>query len=236
MERHRPLCGLNGIPFDNLKIAAKMRLHAYSPEHVEEAHRTGFISTTLVARWRQYLLAANNITPAYHLQDRLVSNLTHRLQLLEFETALLLHYRDHAPQRQTLFQPVLSLKIHQHIVLCHAILEGMGSHFMRAADSAAGRPVVLERRFRPDQWHPAIITAAFPAYKANETVALTSELEDLKSWRDRIHMDTVNPGAALDILTFTVDGRFEPAYRLFRKVMTAINTDWPDGTCLNEEV
>lgn len=213
-----------------------MRLHAYSPEHVEEAHRTGFVPTTLVADWRQYLEAANAISPAYHLQARLIGNLAHRLQLLEFETALLLHYRDHAPQRQTLFQPVLSLKIHQHILLCHAILEGMGSHFKRAADSTAGRPVDLGRRFRPEHWHPALIVAAFPAYNANETAALIAELQELKGWRDRIHMDTVNPAAELDILAFTVNGRFEPAYRLFRRVMTAINPAWPEGTCLNEEV
>ena len=213
-----------------------MRLHAYSPEYVEEAHRTGFVPTTLVADWRQYLEAANAVAPAYHLQASLIGNLTHRLQLLEFETALLLHYRDHAPQRQTLFQPVLSLKIHQHILLCHSILEGVGSHFKRATDHAAGRPVDLGQRFRPEHWHPALIVAAFPAFDANEAAVLTTELQELKGWRDRIHMDTVNPAAELDILAFTVNGRFVPAYRLFRRVMTAINPEWPVGTCLNEEV
>ncbi|WP_334150059.1 hypothetical protein [Hyphomicrobium sp.] len=49
-------------------------------------------------------------------------------------------------------------------------------------------------------------------------------------------MNTVNPAAALDILAFTADDRFEPAYRLFRRVITAVNPDWPEGACLNEEV
>jgi hypothetical protein len=135
-----------------------------------------------------------------------------------------------------LFQPVLSLKIHQHIMLCHAVLEGMGSHFNRAAARDAGRPVGLARKFHPDQWHSALIAATFTAYDADEKAALTGQLQELKNWRDRIHMDTVNPEVALDIRIFTVNGRFEPAYRLFRRIMTAVNPDWPEGTCLNEEV
>lgn len=217
-----------------------MRLHAQEPANIDQNFRDSFVMPTEVGAWRQYLNAgAAAHTAHYALQDRLLGNLAHRFQILEFETALLLNYRDRiqaVPPGFTLHTVVASLKIHQHVVLCHAILEGLASHFKRAIDHANNRPVALAQQIGPHEWRPALLDTCFPALPAQQRQALDSRLVDLKGWRDRIHMDTVRPNHALHFNEFTIPARFEPSYRLFREVMTAFNANLPNGTCLNEPI
>jgi len=217
-----------------------MRLHAQEPANIEQNFQNDFVMPTEVATWRQYLTAgATAHTRHYNIQHKLQGNLAHRFQILEFETALLLHYKERlqaVPQGFTLHTVVASLKIHQHAVLCHAILEGLASHLRRALVISNNKSVSLTKQIRPHEWRPALLATCFPNLQGNQRQSLDGRLKDLTEWRNRIHMDTVRPTQALHYNEFTISNRFEPTYRLFQEVMTAFNANFPTGTCLNETI
>jgi len=214
-----------------------MRLHAVSPERIREDQRLGFEEPNAADVWRAYLSALHHAqTPGYAFGHVLSSNLAHRLQLLEFETALILHHRDTMRNfdQASLHVCVLVLKIHQHVVLCHSILEGIGSHLKRHTDRRAGRQVNPANRTRAPEWRAAILNSCFAGLNRPDRALLLAEFENLTSRRDKIHLDTVHPLARMHYHDFDIQGVFIPTYNLFKRILTTMNGQLPAGTCLNE--
>lgn len=171
------------------------------------------------------------------MHERLIGNLSHRLQLLEFETALLLHYRDMAAlQAATLHICVLRLKIHQHAVLCHSILEGIGSHLRRADLHRQQQAFNPANYVSAERWRAAIIGTCFNHLPQQDKDILNSDLVGLAHRRDRVHLDRFVATAPLHYNIFTIPNCFEPTYHLFRRVMGGFNLNWPADTCLNENI
>jgi hypothetical protein len=209
-----------------------MRLHAVSPDRIQEDLRLGFEEPNAVDVWRAYLRDLHRAhTPGYAFGHVLSSNLGHRLQLLEFETALLLHRCDTMRNNNhaSLHVCVLVLKIHQHVVLCHSILEGIGSHLKRHLDRQAGRQVNPE-------WRAAILNSCFSGLNRVDRALLLAEFEGLTARRDKIHLDAVNPLARMHYHDFDVKRVFIPTYNLFKRTLSTMNAQLPAGTCLNEVV
>lgn len=216
-----------------------MRLHAVSPDRIIPEQLFGFEAPNNVDTWRAYLSQITNThTPGSAFGDTLTANLAHRLQLLEFETALLLHHKESVAQHHhsALHESVLVLKIHQHIVLCHSILEGIGSHFNRFRRAQNGHPVVLDDKVPAKKCRNAILALCFPDLAQADRATLTTQFETLTDRRDRIHLDTVKPGARMHFHDFGIENAFVPTYALFRRILTAMNPRWPDETCLNEQI
>lgn len=215
-----------------------MRLHAHEPENVVEAARTSFVMPTGVDDWRAYLRTiARTYALGYPMAPQLSGNLAHRFQLLEFETAILLHFREtsEAHGRSTLHVSVLSLKIHQHVLLCHAILEGIGSHLTRFHARQRNQPVNEQQQVGAPTWRAAILNACFAALDRQARNALRQELEQMTAWRDMLHLDRLTPGGALHFNVFTIADCFDPTYSVFRRIMSQLNNNWPARTCLNED-
>ena len=214
-----------------------MRLHAVSPDRIKEDQRVGFEAPIAVGVWTVYLRTLHRaVTPGYPFGNVLSSNIAHRLQLLEFETALILHHRDSVrdDHHSSLHASVLTLKIHQHVVLCHSILEGIGSHIKRHLAQQAGRQVNAAHRVRAPEWRAAILDSCFADLSQDDRALLQAQLKGLTAWRDRIHLDTVLPYAQMHYHDFDVEGCFVPTYNLFKRILSTMNAQLPAGTCLNE--
>lgn len=211
--------------------------------HVDDAEFVrGFVSPTLIDPWVRYL---GRIRPRADAADRIPArhrrNIGYRLQLAEFECALLLlnlETRRAFNGASTLHETISSMKIHQFIVLAHSVLEGIGSHLVRTNQRVLGRAVNPNDRIAPRIWRPALAdevlaSVAPPAIARNNLIA---RLEDLTSWRDRIHLDRIEPHDPLHINEFDNAGRFIPAHQTLRMVLSALSPNWPPDTCLNEDV
>jgi hypothetical protein len=61
-------------------------------------------------------------------------------------------------------------------------------------------------------------------------------LKDITGWRDKIHLDRFVPDDDLHFKLFEFRECYIPTYKTFRMVLTALNPDWPDNCCLNEEL
>jgi hypothetical protein len=199
----------------------------------------GFVATTAIDDWvaflGSFLPIADPTQPLPLLQRR---NLGYRLQLMEFDCALLLLDRESrgpGPFNSTLHSSVSSMKIHQFCVLAHGILEGIGAHLWRVDRRVAGLPVNPANKVSPHIWRPILVNEVLnhPAAPAMTVAVLSGQLEDIKQWRDRVHLDIFDPAEGSHFNDFTYPAAFVPTYRTFRAALTALAANWP-ATCLNE--
>lgn len=212
-----------------------VRLQAVNPDRFDAAEMNGFEEITSVGLWRLFLRDIHrNHSPGNAFGQTLSANIAHRLQLLEFETALLLRHKE-AP-RSTLHVSVVTFKIHQHAVLCHSILEGLGAHFWRFQTGNVITAAAPAKRVPTRSWRAAIIKTCYPNIDPIQLGQLTDELEQLTAWRDKIHLDANQPWQAIDYNALTFEHCFNPTYELFRRLLTTLNPTWPADTCLNEDI
>ncbi|MCF6112214.1 hypothetical protein [Mesorhizobium muleiense] len=208
--------------------------------HIDDVgYYGGFVATASVDEWVAFL---GSIVPSTNplqvmppLQRR---NLGYRLQLMEFDCALLLLDREStAPFYSTLHGSVRSMKIQQICVLAHSILEGVGAHLWRAGQTAANLPVNPANKVRVTLWQPALVADVMGSQNPPQTTAaaLSAQLAGITGWRDRVHMDRFEPNDGLHFNEFTYAAAFDPTYRTFRMALSAIAQPWPD-TCLNEVI
>lgn len=215
------------------------RLIARMAEVDEHDFEGGFVPPVRIATWVSRL---NGIKPVDAAHDRIPErhqrNIGYRLQLMEFECALLLlnietYRRD---ETTTLHSTVSAMKTQQFIGLAYSVLEGIGAHLFRAEKRAAGEDVDQQRNVHTNDWHAAIVrqlvrTMPEHAVRREELHGL---LAGLKAGRDRIHLDRVDPHEEeLHFDRFYPDEVFLSAYRAFRTLMGGLCPRWPD-CCLNE--
>lgn len=216
------------------------RLFALSASFEDEGFNGGFVMGTPTDRWVRMLGNIRpTVNPAQTLPARQSRNLSYRLQLMEFDCALLLLDReawaDNHPR--TLYEPVCALKIQQYCVLAHSILEGIGSHIWRVNRSARHPAVNTLENVNPKQWKAAL-TAEFlrsaqqPHLSTRQSLQV--ELDAITGWRDLVHMDRFDTHAELQILALDYARVFDPAYRTFHKFLSALaGNAWPATTSLN---
>lgn len=211
-----------------------MRIHAHDSHLIAGGGKSGFAAITNLEHWLPYLARIiKPSTPKDQVVVPLRRNLGYRLQLMEFEAAMLIYCRESidAAGKPTLHSSVLALKIHQHATLCNAVFEGIGSHLYRASRRAEGR-TVSDSRVREPLWQGALLTAAYPDKSLRKAENAKARIEAVGEWRDRLHLD--RPRGDLDYNAFTLPGCFVPTYITFHEVMTNLNANWPSGTVLNE--
>jgi hypothetical protein len=213
-----------------------MRLQAIARRADDDGFDPSFVAVNLISDWMAYLDAIQPVASSEaRLPAALRRNLGHRLQLLEFETALLLLDLDTKrsfPGCSTLFETASVFKIHQFTVLTNTVLEGIGAHFYRVQRVAAGE--TPRNRLTADEWRIALIRDVlgredFPIAEAQ----LSADVRQLTDWRNLAHLD--RPSEDIHFNEFTYDACFIPAYKTFRVVLKALNPDFPE-TCLNEEL
>lgn len=218
-----------------------LRIHAQPAARIEEAAQIGFVAPTSIAEWMDYLNAIRSTAILDgRMPERLRRNIGHKLQSLEFETAMILHYLEvHGVRGVTLHETVLRMKIHQCCVAIHMILEGIGSHLARLDDQArtgnAGDP---NRKIGAPRWRKALVEHVTIGQNA---LALSKSdirecLENITEWRDKIHLDRFFPDDELHFNQFNLSGCYIPTYRTFRMILSALNSAWPDDCCLNEDL
>lgn len=211
--------------------------------HVDDADFVhGFVAPTLIDPWVRYLERIRpRADPTDLIPPRHRRNIGYRLQLAEFECALLLLNLE--TQRQfngasTLHGTISSMKMHQFVVLTHSVLEGIGAHLVRVHRRMQGQAVNPNDKIATRIWRPALVDEVLnsaqppPIARAD----LIARLQDLTDWRDRIHMDRIEPHDPLHINEFDNAGRFIPAHQTFRMILSGLSPNWPPETCLNEHV
>lgn len=219
-----------------------LRLQAVSASVNDEGFDGSFVSPTLIDRWVSYL---SGIKPLKHphegLSERLRSNIGHRMQLLEFECALLvlnLETRRDFSGRSTLHETISVMKNQQFSVLAHSVLEGIAGHLVRVAKMSRGETVSEEKKIDVATWRAALMeevmaSATAPALSLAE---LEERLVDLTAWRDRLHLDRIEPHDPLHFHEFSAVNCFIPAHQSLRYILNALNPSWPAETCLNEDL
>jgi hypothetical protein len=220
----------------------QMRLQAISASVNDEGFDSSFIQPTLIDRWTSYLsgirprLCADKV-----LSERLRRNIGHRMQLLEFECALLLlnlETQRAFSNRSTLHETVSVMKMQQVSVLVHSVLEGIAGHLVRVAKSSRGELVSEEKKIDIGTWRTALIDEVMASTTAPvlTPAELEARLVDLTDWRNKLHLDRIEPHDPLHFNAFTYASCFIPAYQTLRFILTALNPTWPEGTCLNEDL
>lgn len=219
-----------------------VRLHAQTPDVIDANAQRSFVCPTLIDVWMRFLHGIRpTIRPERRIAERQRRNIGHRLQSLEFDTALLLH--DLETRRllgnATLHETVMRLKIHQCCVTVHSVLEGIGSHLVRVSDGVRnGGQIGDNTRIGAPRWRKALsieVTAGQQDHNLSRR-EIRERLEQLTSWRDRIHLDRIDPNEALHFNEFGYNECFIPTYQTARLVLNALNPNWPDATCLNEDI
>ncbi|MBI1365416.1 MAG: hypothetical protein GC153_05605 [Alphaproteobacteria bacterium] len=176
------------------------------------------MTRTCVQTWEEYLGGIEGITFTHALKK----NIAHRLQMAEFEAALILQHKiirtETNNQRGTLLETVLRFKIHYFCILSNSILEGIGSCIAR-------KPLL--RKLHTSEWQNAL------AHKANIS---KQRITAITSIRDKIHLDRINKDSVSQFNQLSYDDCFVPTYDTFKEVMTAMNADWPANCVLNETI
>ncbi len=216
------------------------RLQARTADINDEGFEAGFVAPTLIKDWVKYL---NKIRPASdpekRIADRHKRNIGYRLQLIEFECALIILHIETMRHRKssTLHSTVFAFKNHQFMILANSILEGIGAHLFRVSSMAAGKNIAPGNKIQTLEWRGALINQINPPDGRNDEVRkyLDNQLSTLSNWRNLIHMDRIDADGPLDFDKLYGPDKFVIAYNTFRDVMTKLNPDWPK-TCLNEKL
>lgn len=118
-----------------------MRLQVTEPTNILGEAQNRFWCPSPVSQWRRF---ANGALPNHQAlslyKERLVSNVVHRLQYLEFIVAILLHdiERVRGGRDSTIHVSVTPFLIHNHTTTVHSVLEGIGSYIFRYKMHEAG--------------------------------------------------------------------------------------------------
>lgn len=215
------------------------RLQAQSVGIDDDAFAPGFVSPTLINEWVRYLAQIRpNVGQDQTIPERHRRNIGYRLQLMEFECALILlniETQRRFRNGSTLHSTVAAFKNHQFIVLAHSVLEGIGAHIFRVASQVGGHEVDARRRVNTADWQAALVRQLLPQDDEAAHNAKRSQLENLFNWRNLIHMDRVELNDPLHFDQLYGVDRFVDAYNIFRSIMTGLNPRWPQ-TCLNEDI
>lgn len=219
-----------------------MRLYAKTASITDEGFEDGFAQPTSINRWVRYLGGIKpRFSPDKLLPEKLRSNIGHRMQLLEFDCALLLlNLETHRTfiNSSTLHETISLMKMQQVSVLMHSVLEGIGCHLVRISERSRGKHVSENKKIEVDTWlavlnDEVLASATLPALAAPD---LKGRLVNLTSWRDKFPLDCIEPHDPLHLDELSYASCFIPAYQSFRFILTALNPDWPPETCLNEDL
>lgn len=217
------------------------RLLAFSKHIDDPDFQPNFACPTLVDRWVAFLGQIHpHANPKALIEERQRRNLGYRLQLMEFECALLLldfEVKKRSRGYSTLHETISRMKIHQFAVLAHSVLEGIASHIYRVNEVSHGRSVDPRDRVPVAKWRSVLADEMLnsdqkPEFPNNE---LLDNLEQITKWRDRVHLDRIELDDPLHFDEFTYKDSFIPTYQTFRAVLTALSSKWPES-CLNEEL
>lgn len=216
------------------------RLKARLVEIQEEGVPGGFECPTPVGVWSNALGQIRHTgIQAVVLVGTPRQNIAYRLQLLEFDCALLLLDMDaHAAPgvAPTLHATVSGMKTQQVAVGMHSVLEGIGSRLFSVQRQHLNLPFAAGSKVKAPSWKARL--AVEVASQADQQLGLTkqgvrADLDAITDWRDRVHMDTLQSIDPLHFNEFTYANCFVPTYRTFRTVLTSLIQDMPD-TCLDE--
>ncbi|MBY0380955.1 MAG: hypothetical protein K2W78_03415 [Xanthobacteraceae bacterium] len=208
----------------------------------DEDFDSSFVQPTLIDQWMKYLSGIRpRLSPDEVLSDGLQRNIGHRMQLLEFECALLLlnlETRRTFPGRSTLHETVSVMKMQQFSVLAHSVLEGIAGHLVRVAKLSRDEPVSEEKKIDVGTWRTALMEEVMASTTAPELsrAELKERLVDLTGWRDKLHLDRIEPHNPLHFNEFSAASCFLPAHQSLRFILNALNPNWPPETCLNEDL
>ena len=189
-----------------------------------------FVTPTSINQWEQYVrgIAKNNETG--RISYILTKNLAHRFQLLEMQSCLLVCDYEFAIKNRknsTLHETLKRFNIHLFCVTAHSMLEGIGSYFYRCTNSTPNN-----MKINTDGWRKALAEKVTTDRK--ERADIKSKLKNLTDIRDKIHLDRIDNDET-HFSSFEYTTHFIPSFKLTRNIMSRLNSDWPEGTILNEE-
>lgn len=217
------------------------RLQAIAADVTADDFDSSFVAPQNVDTWVRYLGQIRpSLNPLRLMHARVRRNLGYRIQMMEFEGALLLlnrETRERFAGRSTLHETISCMKIHQFAVLAHSVLEGLGAHFWRVRREADGHAVNEAAPVRTNFWRPELADEILrlPNAPAKNRQELIDQLTAITSIRDRIHLDTVEIDYPLHINELTYADSFVPTYNTFKEIMSVLNAHWP-RCCLNEGI
>jgi len=215
-----------------------LRLHAITASVDDEDFDGSFVQPTLIDPWVRYLKGIRpRLNPDAILPERLRCNIGYRMQLLEFECALLLlnlETRSAFPGRSTLHETISAMKMQQVAILAYTVLEGIAVHFVRVAN-AFRLQQSQEKKVDISTWRAnlkdeVMASATAPRLTPAE---LYERLVDLTGWRN---LDLIEPQKRLHIDELTYTSCFIPVHQNLRLILNALNPNWPPKTCLNEDL
>lgn len=211
------------------------RLLAVAKDIDDDDFSYGFVCPTLIHQWERYLRHLTRRNGIPDIPERHRKNIGYRLQLLEFEFALLaLHFEVRSRYRgaSTLHETIACLKVHQFIVLCATVLEGLGSHLARQADTG-GATADYSTSVSPRVWQAQLASTISSSISTDGATQIRNNLKLIWQWRHRIHLDRITEDT-LDVNEFLGDDRFNVARATLCSIFNALNPDWPEGSCLSE--
>ncbi len=184
-----------------------------------------FSSPTPVSEWERYVSEIFNNSKCQPLHRPLLKNLAHRLQFIEVVYSILLYDSEiySANKRGTLHPTVRCFTMHTFCVCANSILEGIGAHFCRN-----GLP---SKKLSAHAWHDAILDKIGVHYDCRQD--LSSFLDNLSTFRDKIHLDRIGSTDNLHFNEFTHVKCFLPMSHSFINLLDKMNSHLPPLTILS---
>ncbi len=185
----------------------------------------GFNSISTSAEWMGWVYATVPNDTDGQVQERLVSNLKHVLVGLEMKAGLIVPHCERISNISVLFEPYCQILTFEFCVGVFSICEGVGSiHYLsqQGDDGTSGAHVKTEH------WINALIMNFDP----DGTAELETNVQKVKSVRDKMHQDRLGARENIDWHDFGFEQAFLPARSALQPLLIQNQDVVPDQTNL----
>lgn len=202
-----------------------MRLHAHLPICItQQGLSTPFVSPTRVNIWKdcieKVLPPTSIFKVAFHLyRKKLVSELSHRLQIMEFLAALILEDSERISQGKdsSLHETVKTFLYAQFCMMVCSVLEGMASYMIKYNSLKSNKPILPSDKIRRKEWENYVIQIL-----SSLNSQCVPYVTNLIASRDSIHLDSIDIFSPLDFMSLDYD-KFVEAHRTLRIFLLTLN-------------